>query len=426
MPSALTRARRRNEQGAARPGAGRTEQALLVGLLLALVLIAIWRGWFWRLDLVLYDAQLRLWREPAPQDIVIVAIDEQSLEQFGRWPWPRRLHAELLTRLREAGVRAVALDIIFAEPDRSDPEGDRMLADSLADFRGAVLPVLVEQPSPGGPLAERLPMPALAVAADALGHVHVELDADGIARSQFLREGLGEPRWPSLALALLEQVRDEPIDALPGERRPQGAAAASAGRGRWVRDYRILVPFGGPTGHFSRLSYSQVLSGEFVPGSLRGSIVLVGVTATGLGDILPTPVSGHQRPMAGVEFNAHVLQALRNDTALTALPLPWQLLLSGLLAIAPLLCYPRLRPRQALLAALAGTVAAPLLAMLLLLNLHLWFAPSTAMLGVVLGYPLWSWRRLEGAVRYFERELALVQGETAVRVESVAAPSLFA
>ncbi len=423
-PTPFYRARRRNEQGAGRPGAGRVERLLLAGALLALVLLAVWRGWLWRLDLVLYDAQMPLWRAPPPQDVVIVAIDEQSLEQLGRWPWPRRVHAELLQRLREAGVRAVALDVIFAEPDRTDPQGDRLLADELAAFRGAVLPVLVEQSSPGGPLTERLPMPALAVAADALGHVHVELDADGIVRSQFLREGLGEPRWPSLALALFEQFSDTPIDSLPGERRPLAAASGqAAGRGRWVRDYRVLVPFTGPPGHFSRLSYSQVLSGEFLPGSLRGSIVLVGVTAAGLGDAVPTPVSGYERPMPGVEFNANVLQALRSGSALAPLERGWQLLLSGLLTLLPLLVYPRLRPRQALLAALAGVAAAPLLSVVLLLLAHVWFAPAVAMLGVVLGYPLWSWRRLEGAVRYLERELALVEHETASRAERVATPS---
>ena len=382
--------------------------------MVAVVLAAAWRGWLWRLDLVLYDAQLALWRTVPPDDVVLVVIDEESLDRIGRWPWPRARHAELLDRLREAGVRAVALDLIFAEPDALDPDGDRRLAEALEEFPGAVLPVLVEQRA-GGTLVERLPLPSLAVTADGLGHVHVELDADGIVRSQFLREGLGDPHWPALALALLEQVSGRPLDPMPGERAPERSAGPAPVLGRWLRDYRVLVPFGGPAGHFQRLSYAQVLNAEFLPGSLRGRIVLVGVTATGLGDTLPTPVSGQRRPMPGVEFNAHVLQALRTGTAITPLPLGWQMLLGGALTLLPLLCYPRLRPRQALLAAVAGTLAAPLLALLLLFASQLWFPPAAAMLGVLLGYPLWSWRRLEGAVRYFERELALVQHETAER-----------
>ena len=385
---------------------------MLAGVLVAGVLVAVWRGWLWRLDLVLYDAQLRLWHTPPQHDIVIVAVDEASLAELGRWPWPRRVHAALLERLREAGVRAVALDLIFAEPDASDPEGDRLLAEAVAGFPGVVLPVLVEQAGPGGVLVERLPLPALAAAADGLGHVHVELDADGIARSQFLMEGLGEPRWPALAVALLEQASGQPLVELPGQRRPAGAAGTSGGRGRWVRDHRVLVPFGGGVGHFARLSYAQVLDGAFLPQELRGRMVLVGVTAAGLGDFVPTPVSGHQRHMPGVEFNAHVLQALRAGTAVTPLPMAWQQGLAALLVLLPLLAFPRLRPRQALLAALAGTLLPPLLSLALLVGLQLWLPPAAAMVGAAIAYPLWSWRRLEGAVRYLERELAVVQRET--------------
>src|SRR5471030_2968583 len=77
-------------------------------------------GWFWRLDQTLYDAALVLRHRPAPDDIVIVAIDQQSLDQIGRWPWRRAVHATLLDRLTDAGVKGVAIDILLAEPDRTD------------------------------------------------------------------------------------------------------------------------------------------------------------------------------------------------------------------------------------------------------------------------------------------------------------------
>src|ERR1044071_48191 len=56
----------------------------------------------------------------------IVDIDDESLAQLGQWPWPRNLFAQLLEQLRKQGVAAVALDIDFAEPDRSSPA--RMLS----------------------------------------------------------------------------------------------------------------------------------------------------------------------------------------------------------------------------------------------------------------------------------------------------------
>ena len=65
---------------------------------------------------------------PLPGDApLIVAIDEPSLAELARqWPWPRDIHARLLTALRHAGARAVALDIVFAEP--SEPAADAALA----------------------------------------------------------------------------------------------------------------------------------------------------------------------------------------------------------------------------------------------------------------------------------------------------------
>ena len=53
--------------------------------------------------------------------MVIVDIDEDSLSTYGQWPWPRTLLADLLTRLYEWQVAAVAFDVVFAEPDRASP-----------------------------------------------------------------------------------------------------------------------------------------------------------------------------------------------------------------------------------------------------------------------------------------------------------------
>jgi adenylate cyclase len=52
----------------------------------------------------------------------IVAIDDESLERLGQWPWPRTLVAGLVDRLAAAGAAVVAFDVVFAEPDRSSPE----------------------------------------------------------------------------------------------------------------------------------------------------------------------------------------------------------------------------------------------------------------------------------------------------------------
>jgi len=65
---------------------------------------------------------------------------------------------------------------------------------------------------------------------------------------------------------------------LRGERHPEVVGSTTA----WVRDYRVLIPFLGPPGHFAQLSYVDVLRGDVSPAAIRGKWILVGATATGL------------------------------------------------------------------------------------------------------------------------------------------------
>lgn len=82
-------------------------------------------------------------------DIVVIDIDETSLtllaEDFGRWPWPRAAHAQLIELLAELQVKHVVLDVIFAEPDIRNRESDAYLAEVLTEFNHVSLAIL-EQP----------------------------------------------------------------------------------------------------------------------------------------------------------------------------------------------------------------------------------------------------------------------------------------
>ena len=113
-----------------------------------------------RWDNLLYDAQLRLFHRPPPADVVIVAIDEESLAALGRWPWPRRLHALMVERLTQAGAKVIGMDILFAEPDRTDAAGDELLARAI-EAHGRVVLSVAPQPGPGDRLSAILPLPLL-------------------------------------------------------------------------------------------------------------------------------------------------------------------------------------------------------------------------------------------------------------------------
>jgi CHASE2 domain-containing sensor protein/signal transduction histidine kinase len=378
---------------------------LLLASLAAGVSFAVWNGWFWRADLLVYDAGPAY--GPAPADVVIVAVDDASLAQIGGWPFRRALHAALLQRLRAAGVRAVALDFVFTEPDPVAPADDPVLADAIAHGPPTVLPLIVNWQHAPTRLAESPPLASLARAAAGLAHVQIEPDGDGIVRSVYLREGLGAPNRSYLALALLEASGRAPAPGLPGERHPGAAVAADA----WVRDYHVLIPFLGPAGHFRQVSYVDVLRGKIPDAELRGTLVLVGATAQGLGDAYPTPTSGAGIAMPGVEISANVLQALRSKRMIAPLARSWSLLCALLPLAAAFLGFLRLSPRGSLLWTASLWLATLAASTLALRYGDCWWPPTPALAALVLAYPLWSWRRLDATQSFLDEELARLERE---------------
>lgn len=382
----------------------RSEWLVLTALLALATLLLGAQSGLGRADATLYDAALGLRALEGSDDLAIIAIDEASLAALGRWPWPRATHARLLERLAEAGPRAVGLDLIFSE---AEPEADAALGRALARVP-TVLPVLVE--TRRGATRVNQPVAALAAGAAALGHIHLEVDADGIARSVFLREGPGEALRPysHFALALLEVGANARPVELPGLRNP-----APAGTARWRRDHWVHLPFAGPAGTLPRHSYVDVLEGRVERARLAGKTLLVGATAAGLGDAYPTPVTGHSRLMPGVEVNANLVLALQQRRTIVALS-PWANALANLLPVLlVMLGVYRWSPRRAL--AFAGVLLLALPTLLWLsLGAGLKFAPAAGMLGVAVAYPLWAWRRLEATMHYLGEEFRRLAAEPRV------------
>lgn len=376
-------------------------------MLLSSVLLLIHMDWLWRWDRMIYDWHLRWWSRLPAENILIVAVDEESLNKLGQWPWSRRLHAKLINQLTAAGAKVIALDILFSEPNSNDTQGDDLLAAAIDKSGRVVLPVAVEQVRPGGQLVEILPLPTLTAAAAGLGHVDAELDQDGLARGLFLKAGLGSPYWPTLALAMLKLIDSDAEQALPRQQSSANSPSSSSPY-VWVRDHPILIPFAGPPGHFPAVSYVDAL-GERLPATVfRNKLILVGATAQGLTDALATPVSGRKKPMPGVEFNANVLDTLQRNLAIQPLSTGWHMLLTGGLVLLPVWLHPRLSPWHVLVVMILLLVAVIGGSVVLSRTLQLWFPPAPALLGLVLSYPLWSWRRLQrlGRLLFAEKQRA--------------------
>ena len=374
-------------------------------LCVLLVVLAALEGWLWRIDQTIYDALLSAWRRAPSADVVVVAIDDTSLAGIGRWPWSRRVHAALIDRAREVGAAAVVLDILLDTPSQDDDDADQELARAMRASGRVVLPF--GQATTGSVLSgEVLPLPDLASAAAALGHSQVEFDPDGIARSVYLWEGFGAARYPQLGLALLRL-----IDPAAAGRYPQPADDPGLDRKLWQRAGWQRIPFSGPPGTYTHYSYQAVLKGEVPAAALRGKLLLVGATAAGMADAVPTPASGLSRPMPGIELQANVFDALRHGAAIVPLPSWVAALVAGVLASVLMLVLLYADARTGLMMSFVLAAVALLLAAV---GLHLgigWFGPAPAVIGCMLAYPLWSWRRLEAAQRYLDAELVALERE---------------
>lgn len=359
------------------------------------------------LDSLIYDRLLMMARLNADPRILVITIDNRSLAQIGRWPWPRDIHAALLERLTKAKPAVILFDVIFSESGQED----RRFASALCQSGVVVLPSIrrnieLEDDVP----SEFLPTPALSKCAWGIGHINVQADSDGVVRNVYLREGLAAK--PRLQMAWVGYSLVNPsasASPLPG----QGSQGDAQG---WVNDHRIRIPYLKSAHAFASVSYSSVLRGEVPDAVLRDRIILIGATAPGLGDRYVTPISGSAGGTPGIEVQASILNGLLQGRSVAELP-NW---LGALLAVVPVMLLLAIMLLSGLRFALLssfGVGALTLLACLLLLQAGWWWPPSASLLGVLLAYLLWNWRRLNAALGYLGWELARLDQEPQVLPE---------
>ncbi len=363
--------------------------------LLALLLVAVGLSLTWtdalkRWDLSLYDLFSTLSYREASEDILILAIDETSVKEFGRWPWSRNVHAQLINKLTRGGARAIGYNVFFTETNSYDLQGDLALAQALAQSNRVILPIFNEKPFPDAPLRVTLPLPMFKDAAAGLGHVNIEFDADGIVRHALLQPlHVGQEDFPAMVVAMIGLDNQDSQQSMSKITEDENNSR--------------LVSFTGPPGNFASLSLADYLQKDFPAEIVRDKFILVGATALGLGDKLPTPVSG-ESPMTGIEYNANLLNGLLTSALITPLGMGWRLALVSILALLPILLYAMLSPRQSLLAIVYLLVFTLLASLVLLRTLNIWLPPSPLLTVLALGYPLWIWRRLEETILQLFRE----------------------
>lgn len=362
-----------------------------------------------RVDHIFYDVGQVFSAKNPPKDIVIIAIDEHSLDVVGKWPWRRSVHAQMLGILQAAKPKAVGVDIFFSETDENHPQDDVALTQAFAKLNNVVLPIIIDAPHQGARLTEIHNMQALSVVP--VGRVNVPLDSDGIARGIYLWEAISPKSQTVMALPHFSSVVLRVANQLPSNMIVTPTLQSdyrTASHSQVVRQDERKIRFYGPPGHFQQVSYSDVLSGEVPASFFTDKIVLVGATAVGMGDLLATPMSGLSKPMSGVEFHANAIEAIKNQQLVSTAPLWVIALFSVVLSLIPLFWLPALSPLKSLLTITVYLVSVVLLTLLLPVMVKIWVPTSAALLSILLAYPIWSWRRLERAHAFLDNELRLL------------------
>lgn len=339
-----------------------------------------------RMNYLVYDATMSVTASHrARDDIVIVAIDDSSIEELGYWPWPRATHARLIDRLSQA--KAIGLDILFNDKNPAYPHDDILLAQAIARQGHVVLPLIAD--TQRGTLVA--PLPILAQAAYTMGRIDAHADQDGAIRSVILHSALRP---------------DEPLAHFSIAMVQAGGADTAVARANRIPDNTpSLISYAGPPKSFTIYPYSKVLNGEVSESAFRGKYVLVGSWASGLGDVLPTPFSRRDTAMAGVEVLANTLQNVLENNWIHV-PNRWS---GALLATLPMLLVGlslrRLSPRRSIALSAVALLTILLVNGLLMVFVHAWVPPAASILGVMLIYPLWSWRSQEASLRHIDSEL---------------------
>jgi len=319
-----------------------------------------------RIENSAYDLQLRAYLLTQPKkwktSVAIVDIDDKSLAQEGRWPWPRFKLAELIERLQEAGAVVAAFDILFPEKEENAAEyvyqelknqkldtpsinrsiqkilpnfdHDARLAESLKRMDVVLGISFLPTPQTEGllptpvfqlttPKEKKLDLinapgylaniPVLQNAAKGGGFINVFPDEDGIVRRSPILIRYGNNLYPALALEAVRlylMANIQLISARYGDHLQ--LEAVEIGNHIIPTNYNsdVIITFRGRSFSFPYYSVTDVLHHNIPADALQGKIVFIGTSATGQGDLKTTAI---QSVFPGIEIQATIADGILTD-----------------------------------------------------------------------------------------------------------------
>jgi len=366
-------------------------QILLIIAVLCILLVSSYHlGWWNNLEAGAYDAWFRL-RGPAtsPEDIVIVEMDDNSVQELGRPPWPRDIHGKLLDKLADAKV--VAFDFTFAAPTR--PAEDEALAEAVRRHGRVILATSFTFEEENGEMYQvlRQPLAELLKGAQGTGFINFPTEQDNVVRRTIPMDvNMSNRPYPSFALATALAARG----LTPGDMRPSAQGDLLAGEVRVPLDVglQVLINFWGPARTFNYVPYYQVLNGEVPAEYFRDKIVLVGPTTALEQDYFPTPftrgnmVLNSALPTPGVELHASALASYLTNSYFEQSPRWIDMIIIAVMVVLALLVSARGRAMKALIYICLILIGYTGLVGLIWWKLRLWLPVMTPVVSTVLTF----------------------------------------
>ena len=301
--------------------------------------------------------QIALAPKPTPQQVIIVDIDEKSLDELGQWPWPRSMLAKIIDKVGQAGAVAVGLDILFPEHDRMSPanmagiveaydkdtaarlrkmkSNDEVFADAMTRTRVVLgqsgyhrelkqwhagelkqSPIAMLGPDPQAFLDTYPGMvrnvPELEAKAQGRGMVSLRPETDGVVRKMPLVMMAQGKMLPSLSLELLRVATGQSTILIRSGDAGVNSLVLAGVAMPTDRNAKAWLHFH-PHNQQIFVSAADLLADRVNADVFKGRIVLLGASATGLFDLKATPV---EAAMPGVEAHAQLINAILSKTLL--------------------------------------------------------------------------------------------------------------
>jgi adenylate cyclase len=384
--------------------------AVRIGILLfAALIVAVVRmltpAWETHVDESLTDL---IWRtaasERSEQRVILVDIGESSLKETGPWPWPRSTMAALSSQLSSYGVKQQIYDIIFESPREGDVDFARQLKAADATLAQVFVvdhgkAIVSGHLIPGGGLtasvcpknwaqASGYIAPTEQLSTKSAGHITPRIDPDGAVRKLPAMVCYQGVSYPALSLAAIKGSQQWELKYSDGWFSPAYSLQEKGALKRSIplsETGDIRVPYRIHPNGFIAIEASDILTGNVPKDLLKGSIVLIGSTALGANDAVPTPFNG---ATTGMLIHAETMVGILDQripyTPKAAIALQVGLFATLGFGLILLAAQTRRTPIFLPLVGVASAVVVIALHSVLLISVDLWIPWSTGALSLLL------------------------------------------